>query len=185
MLIREKLQFYESDCDTDIASLIHRAREVKRTIDQIGRELDVLIEECGFMYRAHSIHLTNLVFEMFHFNEPMAAILMCYHAIYSIVIYRIFLSLEPDTFNDLRSEIRRLSSRIWMLTDYGCETKPLGLPMLQAALLMTVDAMDWDSQEQLISVMNELDYCHRSKAGLWTREKLISRAMVLRGDSLT
>ncbi|KIM93552.1 hypothetical protein OIDMADRAFT_184715 [Oidiodendron maius Zn] len=183
-LVREKQYYFESDQYVDPFALIQKTEQVKAAVDEIGRDLDALIESDMLIRHIPATCLSDLVSEMFEFKDRMAAVLLCYHAMYSITVYQILVSLSADPFHEpeLKHEILRLSRRIWMLVEHGLKNKPLGLPMLPAALLTTADSADWEAQDQIIEIMNEFDSCQRLKCDTWTRQKLMWRAMFYRGD---
>jgi hypothetical protein len=183
-LVSRKIDLRNSDAIDDHLSLLDEAQQVRGAIDDIGRELEEIIQEGDAIKYIPAARLFDLVAETFQFREHMAALLLCYHAMYSIAIYGILLSLGVNCFDEseLRHDINYLSQRIWMLIEYGQQNKPLGLPMLQSALFMTIESVDWDTQARIIDIMNELDSAQRLRPEPWTRERLIYHAMVCRGD---
>jgi hypothetical protein len=184
-LVRQKQELCETNTSIDRLTLMQKTQKVKEAVDKIGIKLDCLIKSDGLIEYIPATCLSTVVSEMFKFKDQMAAVLLCYHAMYSIIVHHILLSLSSDPFDklDLGCNIPRLSRQIWMLVDHGRRNKPLGLPMLPAALLMTVESANWNAQEQIIDIMNELDSCQRLRCESWTRGKLINRAMFYRGDS--
>jgi hypothetical protein len=183
-LVREKLDFCEGNPRIDLTALVEKAHRVKVAMLEIGLELDALIKKHKLARPIPPTCLFSLVSEMLEFQDPMAALLLCYHAMYSIIISQIISSLinNPLYESELKGETLHQSERIWMLVEHGRQNKPLGLPILQAALIMTTAWADWEAQEEIIAIMNELDSSMKSSREGWTREKLIYKAMVFRGD---
>ena len=184
-LVHQKQELRNSNPSIDRLTLLQQTSKVKDAVDNIGVKLDCLIKSDELMEYIPATCLSTVVSEMLKFKDQMAAVLLCYHAMYSIIVHHILLSLSSDPFDkqDLGCNIPRLSRRIWMLVDHGRRNKPLGLPMLPAALLMTVESANWKTQEQIIDIMNELDSCQRLRCESWTRGNLINRAKFYRGDS--
>lgn len=87
-------------------------------------------------------------------------------------------SKEPEDFRD---RILFQCQRIWMLLDYSCSSKPLGLPMMTAALLFTYgSAKDAAAQRDIIAALNELD-CGRLGNTPWSVEGIARATAALLG----
>ena len=183
-LVREKLDFCEGNPRIDPIALVEKAHQVKVAMLEIGLKLDALIKKHKLARPIPPTCLFSLVPEMLEFQDPMAALLLCYHAMYSIISSQILSSLinNPLYESELKGEALHQSQRIWMLVEHGRQNKPLGLPILQAALIMTIEWADWEAQEEVIVIMNELDSSIKSSREGWTRERLIYKAMLFRGD---
>jgi hypothetical protein len=182
-LVREKLDFYGNP-RIDLTALAEKAHRVKVAMLEIDLELHALIKKHKLARPIPPTCLFSLVSEMLEFQDPMAALLLCYHAMYSIIISQIISSLINNSLyeSELKGETLHQSERIWMLVEHGRQNKPLGLPILQTALIMTTAWADWEAQEEIIAIMNELDSSRKSSSEGWTREKLIYKAMGFRGD---
>ncbi len=183
-LVREKLHFYKGDPRVDPVTIVQKAYQVKGAMLEIGLKLDALIEEYDLARPVPPTCLFSLVPEMLEFKDPMAALILCYHATFSIIISQILSSLVNNTISEseLEGEILHQSKRIWMLVEHGRQNKPLGLPILQTALILTTEWANREAQKEIIAIMNELDSSMKSSREGWTREKLIYKAMVFRGD---
>jgi hypothetical protein len=183
-LVHGKLALRDGNPSVNRFTLIQKAQQAKQAMDSISVDLDALIERHELVKCIPATCLSDLVSEMFEFKDPMAAVVMCYHATFSIAVDQILLSLDDTDFEKarLKYRIEFLSRRIWMLVEHGLQNKPVGLPILQSSLFMTVDLALCQAQEQIIAIMNELDSAQRSDSGCWTREKIIYRARLFRGD---
>lgn len=183
-LLREKVALSEGDLTIDLLVLLERAHKVKVALYEIGLELDALIKTHQLSRPIAPTCLSALVSEMHEFKDTMTALLLCYHAMYSIIILRIISSLVDSLSYQvqLELEIFHLCKRIWMLVEHGLQTLPLGLPILQCGLMMTVESADWEAQGQIVEIMNKLERFREPGRNSWTREVLIYKAMVYRGD---
>ncbi|KAJ5620266.1 hypothetical protein N7510_004250 [Penicillium lagena] len=92
----------------------------------------------------------------------------------------------PSTcLSDLVSEIIIVLRIIWSVTDV-LHRIVLEFDILhlckRSALMMTMESVDLEAQESIVEITNELDRFHEPGRITWTREALIKKAMVYRGD---
>ncbi|KAH8812699.1 hypothetical protein F5884DRAFT_315355 [Xylogone sp. PMI_703] len=169
----------------DLSTLWNASHKVKNVMHVIGEDLDALIEDRDMARVVPSISLLALVDKVYEFDENMPALLLCYQAMYSIVVLRIIWSVtvDPDYLEELESELLYYSKRIWMLVDHGRRFRPLGIPILYTALVLTLESADEEVHECITQLVNELNGSFNDlEVGSWTTEKLIYKAMLYRGD---
>ena len=187
-LVRERLDLSEGDPDMtrkNSFTLLKRANQVKTRLYEIGLELDALVKDNNLVTHIPSMCLTDLVLEMLELRDSTVAVVLCYHAMYSIIVHRILWSIiNDDSFykSELEFEILCLSRKIWELVEHGRRYQPLGLPILSVALSMTLESVSWEAQNEITTLVNELESVQGLKSASWTTEKLIHLAMVYRGD---
>lgn len=171
---------------TSLTVFLKGAREVKNTMDDLGQELDTLIKAHRLCQYIQSTCLFDMVSEMYKMDDTTVGMVLCYHAMYSIVVLRVIWSLA-DPFDQLilEAEILHLCKRVWMLIEHGRQCMPLGLPILQSALMMTIESVNWETQDRIIEIINELERFRERGRNTWTREGLINKAMFYRGDWVT
>jgi len=187
-LVRKKLDLYKVDTGVKSSASLHlltMVHEIKARLGEIGVELDALAKGHDLVRHIPSTCLTDLVDEMFQIQSPMAALAFCYHAMYSIIVSRILLSLvhnDPFYQFELEIEISGLSRGIWVLVEYGRCYQPLGLPILSISLALTLESVSRKAQQEITMLVNELESARESSAGSWTTEQLVHQAMVYRGE---
>ncbi|KAJ5832498.1 hypothetical protein N7474_000809 [Penicillium riverlandense] len=183
LLHEKKSTLYDGDLVINLSSLIDTAQRVQTAMYDIGLDLDTLIETRRVCRTIPSTCLSDLVTEMYEVDDTMVGVVLCYHAMYSIVVLRIIWSVTDVLHRIvLEFDIFHLCKRVWMLIEHGRQCMPLGLPILQTALMMTMESVDWDAQERIVNITNELDRFHEPGRITWTRAALIKKAMVYRGD---
>lgn len=186
-LIREKLDLRDTEVSKERSSIyiFKRLCQTKSRLYEIGQELDAFIDGNRVISHIPSTCLTNLVEEMYCLLNPSLAVPLCYHAMYSIIVLRIMISVASNNaFNhsELEFEILSLSKRIWMLVDHGRRYKPLGVPVLSFALSLTMESVEWEAQKEITAIVNGLETPQGGKGECWTTEKLIQQVKFFRGD---
>ncbi|KAJ5439713.1 uncharacterized protein N7458_010711 [Penicillium daleae] len=152
---------------TSLTVFLKGAREVKKAMDDLGQELDTLIKAHRLCQYIQSTCLFDMVSEMYKMDDTTVGMVLCYHAMYSIVVLRVIWSLA-DPFDQLilEAEILHLCKRVWMLIEHG-------------------QSVNWETQDRIIEIINELERFRERGRNTWTREGLINKAMFYRGDWVT
>lgn len=184
-LIREKLDLGDTDVSKERSSIsiFKRLCQTKSRLHKIGQELDAFIDEHHLISYIPSTCLKNLVGEMCCLLDPSLAVPLCYHAMYSIIVLRIMISVtDNNAFNhsELELEILSLSKKIWMLVDHGRRYKPLGVPVLSFSLSLTMESVEWEAQKEITALVNGLETPEGAKRESWTTEKLIQQVKFFR-----
>lgn len=183
LLHLKRSALYDGDLPTNLSSLLDTAQIVQTAMYDIGHDLDKLIKARRICRIIPSTDLSDLVTEMYEMDDTMVGVVLCYHAMYSIVVLRIIWSVTDVLYRIvLESDILHLCKRVWMLIEHGRQCMPFGLPILQTALMMTMESADWGAQESIVEITNELDRFHEPGWSTWSRAALIKKAMVYRGD---
>jgi hypothetical protein len=123
---------------------------------------------------------------MFEVHDTIAAMFVCHEAIFTIVAYRIlqYMSLcGPIETLECEAKILHKCQRVWMLIEHSQCHKPLGLPVMQAALIFTIEsATDPEARQSIVAAMNDLSSFQVLTQGPWKGEQLACISRSLRGE---
>ena len=182
----EYSELYRGNLGIDRYELYTRVRGVLDELETLNQEFDDIVDEQDLMCIVQSCISNNLVTVMFEVHDTMAAMFVCHQAIFTIVSQRILLSIglcgSIETFQ-CEAKILHQCQRVWMLIEHSRRHKPLGLPVMQAALIFTFEsAPDLKARQSIIAAMNDLDSYRVLGKGAWTGEQLEYIARSLRGE---
>jgi hypothetical protein len=181
-----KLRDGDGDLTANYQSLSMTARNVLTELQSIDQDLERLLHEKNLVSIVPSCRPSDPLPLMFEVKDTMAALAICHYAIFSIVVYRILLSLPVcETVEALQFEAEILNQchRVWMLIEHSRRNRPLGLPVMQAALVFTFEsANNLETRENILTALNELDGPRISANGPWRGEQLTHIARSLRGE---
>ena len=161
-LVRNHSQIQLGDSTLDPKMALAQTRHVLKSLAVIERDMNNAVWRQGRLSSTPS-HSTSLVSMSLKVRDPLAAMLFCHFATYSVIVHRIALSImKTMTSNGVVEEqfnsmIGSQCRRIWMLLEYAQFAKPLGLPIMPAALLVTFEtANNANARAEIISALNEL-----------------------------
>jgi hypothetical protein len=140
---------------------------------------------------------------MFQVKDTMAALAICHYAMITIIVCRILLWLQQQTSyihilttisycktggkeaTELQTEILSQCRRIWMLIEHSRRNRPLGLPVMPAALMFTFESAvdDPDLKQNILDALVELGSFQMLENGTWGEERLVNIARSMRGES--
>ncbi|KAJ5273736.1 hypothetical protein N7478_008861 [Penicillium angulare] len=145
----------------DTVELSQKAYQAVEELELIDQELSSFIQGKELLREVPSSQLNDTLPTMFEVKETMAAMAICHHAILSIIVRRILISVittTPEEAVQPECDIFRYSHRVWMLIEHRRLHKPLGLPAMQAALIFTFEsARDQRTKERMLESLDDLD----------------------------
>lgn len=182
-------------CDGEInrLTLYTSACTVLEALIYINHDLDKIIHDQKLIITVPSSRPDDLPL-MFQVHDTMAALAICHCAMITIVVLRIMLwllqtqsqmlqSIIPckKTFKrtaELQTEVMNQCHRVWMLIEHSRCTKPLGLPVMQAALVFTFEATaeDTSMRQNVLNALNEVSN------GEWSEQRVEHVARSMRGE---
>lgn len=182
------------DGEISYLTLYTSACTVLEALKYINHDLDKIIHEQKLIITVPSSRPDDLLPLMFQVHDSMAALAICHCAMITIVVLRIMLwllqtksqmlrSIIPSktTFNrtaELKAEIMNQCHRVWMLIEHSRCTKPLGLPVMQAALVFTFEATaeDTSMRQNVLNALNDMSN------GEWSEQRVEHVARSMRGE---
>lgn len=177
-LVRANSQVQKGDPAADADTLLTTTRHVLEQLSLLDCDMNKVIWRQSKLSPASSSNPNGLVPIKLQVEDPLAAMMLCYFASYSIVANRIALSTmkklacNRGVVEDFEHRIQHQCRRIWMLLEYSCSNKPLGLPIMPAALLVTYEpAKDPTARRRVLTALNELQ-CGRFGSTPWTAERI-------------
>ncbi|KAH8124961.1 hypothetical protein ACSS6W_005203 [Trichoderma asperelloides] len=187
-LARENFQIRAGDSAVNPLIPLRRARDVLNKLSRIDHDMGGIIFRQSKITTKPSATTDGLVQMMFEVEDPLAAMLLCHLATFSIIVHRIALSImqnttcENEELGGFEGRILYQSRRIWMLLDYSRSNKPLGLPIMTAALLFTYEpAKDPATRRAIVAALNDLD-CGRLGSMPWCAERIGRATAALLGE---
>jgi hypothetical protein len=171
----------------DTVGLSQKAYQALEGLEYIDRDLSGLIHSKELLKEISSSQPSDPLPTMFEVRETMAAMAVCHHAIFSIIVRRILISLittTPEETVQLESDIFRYSHRVWMLIEHSRLHKPLGLPAMQAALIFTFEsAQDPKTKERILESLDDLDSLRMREGRMWKESEVLYAARSLMGSA--
>lgn len=213
-LVREYSQLREGSCSSDdggdtidhLILLYKRACTVLEGLKYINHDLGKVIREQNLITTVTSSRPNDPLPLMFQVKDTMAALAICHYAMITIVVCRIlvwvlqeapyihllavstipYCKTEEKETAELQTEIISQCHRIWMLIEHSRRQKPLGLPVMQAALIFTFESAvdDPDLKRNILDALNELGAFQVFDNGPWREEQLVNIARSMRGERL-
>lgn len=187
-LARENFELRRGNPAVSTNEVLERARNVLVELSNIGYAMDKLLHSKNLITITQSNGHDDPVSTMFEVKDNLVAMLMCHHAMYSIIILRTILSLlrreihEQKESSQIEEEILCQCRRAWMLIDYSRSNKPLGLPIMQSTLLFTYDCVTHQAtQRRILATMNELDGVRIGNRS-WQGERVSYIAKIFLGE---
>lgn len=196
-----------SDGDDVIDHLIllyKRACTVLEGLKYINHDLGKVIQDQKLITTVPSSRPNDPLPLMFQVKDTMAALAICHYAMITIVVCRIlvwvleevpyihllatstipYCETEEKNIAELQTEITSQCHRIWMLIEHSRRQKPLGLPVMQAALSFTFESAidEPDLKQNILDAMNELGAFQVFDNGPWREEQLVNIARSMRGE---
>lgn len=188
-LVHDNCKLREGSLTIDPSVLSHNASHVLEELQSIDQDLKRIIDEQDLLIIVPSRRLDDPLPVMYEVKETMAAMAICHYAIFSIAVNQILLSLhaaDSVETSQIEAEILNQCHRVWMLIEHSRLNKPLGLPVMQAALIFTLEsAQDTNTRRNIISAMNDLDSFRTLTNGSWKEAQMIYIARSLRGECST
>lgn len=187
-LARENFQIRAGDSAVNPLIPLRRARDVLNKLSRIDHDMGGIIFRQSKITTKPSATTDGLVQMTFEVEDPLAAMLLCHLATFSIIVHRIALSImqnaacENEELGGFEDRILYQSRRIWMLLDYSRSNKPLGLPIMTVALLFTYEpAKDLAARRAIVAALNDLD-CGRLGNMPWCAERIGRATAALLGE---
>lgn len=200
-LVREYAELREGQCSGDQVEyllLYKRGCTVLEGLKYINHDLGSVIKDQNLITTAPSSRPNDPLPLMFQVKDTMAALAICHYAMVTIVVCRIliwllqetqyaFLSTTTTTHHktaELQTEIITQCHRVWMLIEHGRRHKPLGLPIMPAALAFTLESAvdEPDLKRNVLEALGELGEAHVLQNGAWREEQVINIARAMRGE---
>ncbi|RFU23899.1 hypothetical protein B7463_g12441, partial [Scytalidium lignicola] len=185
-LVCDYSEFYRGNLAIDSYKLYMEVRRVLDKLENINREFEDIVNTQDLLRIVPSCNSNGLVTVMFEVYNTMAAMFVCHYAVFSIIAHRILQSLclgGPLETLQCEAEILNQCRRVWMLIEHSRRNKPLGLPVMQAALIFTFEsATDCKAKESIVATMNDLDSLRVLGNGPWKGEQLTRISQSLRGE---
>ncbi|KAH8691474.1 hypothetical protein BGW36DRAFT_388390 [Talaromyces proteolyticus] len=191
-LVREYSMLREGGGDVvfNHLSVSKKAYAVLDELKYINDDWEHVIDDQDLLRSAPSYRPNDPLPLMFEVKDTMAALAICHYAMFSIIVCRILLSLqimscETGETVQLQAGIVNQCHRIWMLIDHSLCHKPLGLPVMQGALILTFETAvddDLNMKRYILDALNELDAYRVLAKGPWKENQVVYIARSLRGE---